>query len=67
MNKNTFTTVKLPKGEMNVYDFGGVLSCTHTRPTISLIMKFISLRKTADPSSLNHLVSLTTIKNLRNT
>lgn len=23
MNKNTFTTVKLAKGEMNVYDFGG--------------------------------------------
>lgn len=24
MNKNTFTTVQLGKGEMNVYDFGGV-------------------------------------------
>ncbi len=24
MNKNTFTTVKLAKGEVNVYDFGGV-------------------------------------------
>ncbi|MDO4343856.1 MAG: hypothetical protein Q4C50_03535 [Eubacteriales bacterium] len=24
MNKNTFTTVKLDKGEMNVYDFGGI-------------------------------------------
>lgn len=24
MNKNTFTTVKLAKGEMNVYDFGGI-------------------------------------------
>lgn len=24
MNKNTFTTVKLSKGEMNIYDFGGV-------------------------------------------
>lgn len=24
MNKNTFTSVKLAKGEMNVYDFGGV-------------------------------------------
>lgn len=24
MNKNTFTAVQLPKGEMNVYDFGGV-------------------------------------------
>lgn len=24
MNKNTFTSVKLGKGEMNVYDFGGV-------------------------------------------
>lgn len=24
MNKNTFTTVKLGKGEMNIYDFGGV-------------------------------------------
>lgn len=24
MNKNTFTTVKLAKGEMNVYDFGGM-------------------------------------------
>lgn len=24
MNKNTFTAVKLTKGEMNVYDFGGV-------------------------------------------
>lgn len=24
MNKNTFTTVKLTKGEMNVYDFGSV-------------------------------------------
>lgn len=24
MNKNTFTTVKLAKGEINVYDFGGV-------------------------------------------
>ena len=24
MNKNTFTTVKLNKGEMNIYDFGGV-------------------------------------------
>lgn len=24
MNKNTFTTVKLAKGEMNVYDFGGL-------------------------------------------
>ena len=24
MNKNTFTTVKLAKGEMNIYDFGTV-------------------------------------------
>lgn len=24
MNKNTYTTVKLAKGEMNVYDFGGI-------------------------------------------
>ena len=24
MNKNTFTTVRLTKGEMNVYDFGGI-------------------------------------------
>ena len=24
MNKNTFTTVKLTKGEMNIYDFGSV-------------------------------------------
>lgn len=24
MNKNTFTTVTLNKGEMNVYDFGGI-------------------------------------------
>lgn len=24
MNKNIFTAVKLPKGEMNVYDFGGI-------------------------------------------
>ena len=24
MNKNTFTTVKLAKGEMNIYDFGGI-------------------------------------------
>lgn len=24
MNKNTFTTVKFAKGEMNVYDFGGI-------------------------------------------
>lgn len=24
MNKNTFTTVKLTKGEMNIYDFGGI-------------------------------------------
>lgn len=24
MNKNTFTEVKLAKGEMNVYDFGTV-------------------------------------------
>lgn len=24
MNKNTFTQVKLAKGEMNVYDFGAV-------------------------------------------
>lgn len=24
MNKNTFTTVKLAKGEMNIYDFDGV-------------------------------------------
>lgn len=24
MNKNTFETVKLPKGEMHVYDFGGI-------------------------------------------
>lgn len=24
MNKNTFTTIKLEKGEMNVYDFGGI-------------------------------------------
>ena len=33
MNKNTFTTVTLAKGEVNVYDFGG-MSCTLTRPTI---------------------------------
>lgn len=25
MNKNTFTAVKLAKGEMNVYDFGAVI------------------------------------------
>lgn len=24
MNKNTFTTVKLAKGELNLYDFGGI-------------------------------------------
>ena len=24
MNKNTFTSVKLTKGEMNIYDFGGI-------------------------------------------
>ena len=24
MNKNTFTSVKLAKGEMSIYDFGGV-------------------------------------------
>ena len=24
MNKNTFTTVNLKKGEMNIYDFGNV-------------------------------------------
>lgn len=24
MNKNTFKTVKLAKGEVNVYDFGGI-------------------------------------------
>lgn len=24
MNKNTFTTVKLTKGELNIYDFGGI-------------------------------------------
>ena len=24
MNKNTFTTVKLAKGEMNIYDFGNI-------------------------------------------
>lgn len=24
MNKNTFATVKLAKGEMNIYDFGGI-------------------------------------------
>ena len=24
MNKNTFTTVKLDKGEMNIYDFGTI-------------------------------------------
>ena len=24
MNKNTFTSVKLAKGEMNIYDFGGI-------------------------------------------
>lgn len=24
MNKNTFTTIKLAKGEMNIYDFGGI-------------------------------------------
>ena len=25
MNKNTFTSVKLTKGEMNIYDFGGII------------------------------------------
>lgn len=24
MNKNTFTSVKLAKGEVNAYDFGGI-------------------------------------------
>ena len=46
MNKNTFTTVKLSKGEMHVYDFGTVK--LHAYKTNDLLTtKFLSWRKTA--------------------
>ena len=35
MNKNTFSTVKLEKGEMNIYDFGKIK--LHAYKTLSLI------------------------------
>ena len=65
MNKNTFTTVKLDKGEMNIYDFGTIKLHAYKTNDFIGTMRFLSLKKTAKLLLLNPLVSLTTVKNLR--
>lgn len=64
MNKNTFTTVKLDKGEMNIYDLGTIK--LHAYKTNDFIDDEVFIvEKTAKLLLLNPLVSLTTVKNLR--
>lgn len=57
MNKNTFTTVKLTKGEMNIYDFGSVK--LHAYKTNDFLDdEVFVVEKTARPLSSNPLVFL---------
>ena len=46
MNKNTYQTVKLDKGEMNVYDFGSVKLHAYK---IILTTKSLFWKRTARP------------------
>ena len=65
MNKNTFKTVKLTKGELNIYDFGSVK--LHAYKTNDFIDNEVFIvEKDGKPLSLNPLASLTTIKNWQN-
>lgn len=64
MNKNTFTSVKLAKGEVNVYDFGGIK--LHAYKTNDFIDNEVFIvEKTARLSLSSHLASLTTIPSLQ--
>ena len=59
MNKNTFTAIPPEKGEMNVYDFGGIR--LHAYKTNDLISNEVSSSKRrARRSSSNRPASLTT-------
>ena len=65
MNKNTFTTVKLAKGEMNIYDFGGIK--LHAYKTNDFIDdEVFVVEKTEKPLSLSLPASLTISESLRN-
>ena len=66
MNKNTFTTVKLAKGEMNIYDFGGIK--LHAYKTNDFIDDevFVVEKKRKKPLSLSLPASLTISESLRN-
>ena len=63
MNKNTFTSVKLAKGEVNVYDFSGIK--LHAYKTNDLSTTKFIVEKTARLSLSSHLASLTTIPSLQ--
>ena len=64
MNKNAFTTVKLAKGEMNVYDFGGIK--LHAYKTNDLISdEVFAVEKDGKPFSLSRLAFLTISESLR--
>ena len=48
MNKNTFTTRKLAKGEMNVYDFGGEMCIRDSLYGVAALLGFCAVLITAD-------------------
>lgn len=66
MNKNTFKTVKLSKGEMNIYNFGNIRLHAYRTNDFMDDEVFI-VEKTIRSSSLNPPAFLITIKSLQNT
>ena len=62
MNKNTFTQVKLAKGEMNVYDFGAVK--LHAYKTNDFT-RYLYLKRTTRLLLSNRRAFLTIVQNLQ--
>lgn len=63
MNKNTFTTVKLQKGEVSVYNFGKIK--LHAYKTEDLISdEVFILERTGEPWLLNRRAFSTTKRRL---
>ena len=65
MNKNTFKTVKLTKGELNIYDFGSVK--LHAYKTNDFIDNEVFIvEKDGKAVIIESHASLTTLKNWQN-
>lgn len=52
MNKNAFTTVKLAKGEMNVYDFGGIKLHAYKTNELDQRSRYLRWRRMEKPFSI---------------